>query len=606
MSSDPLLEYYRRELDHINDRAPRFARRHPKVAGRLGIHGEGGIQDPHVERLIQAFAFLGARTRRKLDEEFPEIATGLLDLLYPHYLRPIPSMAVVGLHFDPSQAEQREAYPVPAGTRLRSERVRGVACEYRSCYPVELWPIEVADASLDIVSENEGGRAGRSHLDITLRTLAPEMKLSAFAGLKRLRFYIHDESPHNSLALYELLLNAAGAVTAVDPDANGLVGECRVRPVGFRREDALLPEIPRSAPGLPLLLEYFAFPQKFLFVDVELPAAVLAKCGRRLRLRFSLDRAPRRLVPGLSRETFRLGCTPIVNLFERKQPPAYIRVKHKQRDYQVVPDPAEYFGQEVYSVDRVTGVHDGDGPLEEVGYAPLYSLGHDDGAARTTFWHAIRRDNPDEDVAGSDLFLSFVDLDHRPAVAPRTTITVETTCINRELPGELGVRPRFSLLQRGLVSDVECITSPTPTRRPFQDSQSRWRLLSHLALNQRALIAEDGSPDALRELLMLYDVDGSAAGRESIRSIKRVRRSRGVARVRVQGADAFCVGSDVAVHFEPDGFSDHGLFLFASVIDRFLGAMCPINSFTRLSAWRDGEEKASYQWPARSGGRERL
>src|ERR1700755_2283534 len=109
---DELLLYYERELDYLRKSAAQFAEKHPKVASRLVLEPTK-CEDPHVERLLEGFAFLAARVHLKIDDEFPEITEALLNILYPHYLRPIPSMTVAEFRIDPEQNTPPEGLLIP-------------------------------------------------------------------------------------------------------------------------------------------------------------------------------------------------------------------------------------------------------------------------------------------------------------------------------------------------------------------------------------------------------------------------------------------------------------------------------------------------------------
>src|SRR5687768_2182706 len=108
---DELLAYYERELTFLRKMAKEFADAYPKIAGRLRLE-PGKCEDPHVERMIEACALLGARVQLKLDDEFPQITESLLQVLYPHYLAPVPSMTIVQFALDPDRGKLTSGYTI--------------------------------------------------------------------------------------------------------------------------------------------------------------------------------------------------------------------------------------------------------------------------------------------------------------------------------------------------------------------------------------------------------------------------------------------------------------------------------------------------------------
>src|SRR4051812_11631460 len=281
--SDDLLPYYNRELSYIRRHAGRFAEAHPKVAARLRL-GPDGSEDPHVERLLQGFAYLTARVRHKLDDEFPEITQALLGVLYPHYLAPIPSFAVVQLDLHEGQNEITAGATVARGQGIETDPIQGEPCRFRTAYPVTLFPIDVRVGNLASApfTAPPTPRAGSalSVLRIALGCRSPGLRF-ADLGLKKLRFFLRGQ-PQHTQRLYELLFNHAVEVAiAARPDDKTAttLDPAAVKPVGFDRDDGLLPYPARSFVGYRLLTEFFTFPQKFLFFEIDVPPAALARCG---------------------------------------------------------------------------------------------------------------------------------------------------------------------------------------------------------------------------------------------------------------------------------------------------------------------------------------
>jgi type VI secretion system protein ImpG len=603
--SEALLPWYNRELSYLRRLGAEFADANPKIAGRLRL-GPEASEDPHVERLIEAFAFLTARVRRKLDDDFPELTEALLGVLYPHYLAPLPSMAVVQFQLDPGRTELTAGHTIPRHSPLETEPVQGEPCRFRTGHAVTLWPIDVAVASLARppfaapVTPASAEAAAVLRLSLTCRG-----KGANFAGLAppSLRFFLKGQPRHAEL-LYELLFNhATEVVLANGPNSVVLDREC-LHPVGFAPDEALLPYTARSLPGYRLLTEYFAFRQKFLFCDLALGPEVLRGIGGRLEVYVFLNRATPELEANVSADTFRLGCTPVVNLYRQRAEP--IALTHAEHEYRVVPDARRPLAHEVHAVERVAAC----GPNgEEVEYRPFFSLQHGAGDdANPVYWHAARRPAEENAAAldrGTEVFLSLVDLSQSPAATAGWTVDVETACLSRDLPQRLpfgGDQPRLQLTEGGgPVSGIVCLTPPTRTLRPALRQGTLWRLVSHLSLGHLSLVNNDDRGLALREILKLYDFVDSAEVRKTIDGIESVRSRQIVGRVAGPNGGGFCRGVEVTVDFDEAKFAGSGVFLFASVLERFLGLYCSVNSFTKLIATVKGREGELRRWLPRAG-----
>jgi type VI secretion system protein ImpG len=607
--SDALLPYYNRELSYVRRLAGQFAQAHPKIAARLRL-GPDSSEDPHVERLIEAFAYLNARTRRKLEDDFPELTEALLGVLYPHYQVPIPSLAIVQFDLAEEQNGLTAGATLPRHTQLETESIQGLPCRFRTCYPVTLHPIELRHASLSRPPFAAPSAPQLAQAAAVLRlVLGCRDAAVNFADLtaQSLRFFLKGQPQHVYL-LYELLFNHALGVAlaggADDPAPVLLDKEC-LRPVGFERDEGLLPYTARSCVGYRLLTELFAFAPKFLFADLAgLGEGALRRAGNQLEVFVYLNRAAPDLEQNLSEDTFRLGCTPVVNLYPQRAEP--IPLTQTDYEHRVVPDARRPLAHEVYSIDRVTAsARDGTG----VEFRPFFSVKHaDEGRAGQTFWHAVRRQAENGTGAtdpGQEVFLSLVDLELQPAASADWTVDVETTCLNRDLPGRLpfgGDQPRLQVSEGGaLVGRVSCLTPPTPTLRPALRHGALWRLISHLSLNHLSLVGDGDQADALREVLKLYDFTDSAQTRQLIDGVLEVRSRRVTGRPRGQTAEAFCRGVEVTVCFDEEKFTGGGLFLFACVLERFLGLYCSLNSFTKLIATVKGREGELRRWPPRMG-----
>lgn len=616
---DELLGYYERELNFLRRLGADFGRRYPKVAARLLLEPDK-CEDPHVERLIEAVAFMAGRIQLKLDDEFPELTESLLNVLYPHYLAPVPSMTVARFALDPQQGKLTSGYVVPRHTPLFSAPVEGAPCRFRTCYEVTVWPLEIVSARLESRDPvDTRGRWSEAVLRLTLRCLngatladlaGPEAARGARdeqeAGpLESLRFCLSGE-PQLAYPLYEMIFNNASRVELRGDESQPAVslGDDAIRAVGFEPEESLLPHTARSFAGYRLLSEYFAFPEKFLFFDVARvgEAARGARIGSRFELLIHLrDVAPPRTthLDGL----FHLGCTPAVNLFSRLAEP--IQLTGRQHEYRVLGDVHRQASVEVYSVDEVmTFDAHGQGARH---FHPFYSYRHaDNPTGEQVFWYATRRPSQAPEDRGTEVYLSLVDLDYNPRVPHVDTLMVRATCTNRDLPDKLpfgGREGDLDLERAGPLARVRCLRKPTAAVRPPLRRAAHWRLVSHLSLNYLSIVAaeDDGSPRALQEILLLYDHLNTAATRQQIHGLRRIGSRRVTRQVGSHVGAGYVRGVETTVEFDEEHFVGSGLYLFASVLERFLGLYASVNSFTQLVAAVRQREGVMKRWAPRAG-----
>ena len=611
---DELLGYYERELTFLRQMGAEFAEKYPKVAGRLLLEPDK-CEDPHVERMIEAFAFLTSRVHLKIDDEFPEVTESLLNVLYPHYLAPTPSMSIAQFGLDPAQGKLTTGYPIERETTLYSRPVNGTPCRFRACYPVTLWPLEVASAALESLDPvGARGKWSEAVLRISLRCLhntkLSELKVGTGEHEKQidyLRFYLNGEA-QLIYPLYELLFNDDLHIKSVEFQDKKSRRTIKLpadvlRPVGFAADEGMLGYTPRSFLGYRLLTEYFAFPEKFLFFDVaKLDEAARAGFGDQVDILIYLkDVTPPRAKVDAS--TFQLGCTPIINLFKKVAEP--IQLTQQQNEYHVIPDIHRQTATEVYSIDAVTTV---DPYLQQSReFQPFYSYRHAyERDQQGAFWYATRRPSQRMEDEGTEVFLSLVDLNFSANVPPVETITCHVTCTNRDLPARLPFGGRdgdFEVENAGPLARVKCLRKPTETLRPPMRRGAHWRLISHLSLNHLSLVEgqRNGDPEALREILMLYDFMDSAATRKQILGLQKITSRRVVRQTGARIGTGFVRGIETTITFDETQFVGSGVFLFASVLERFLGLYASLNSFNQLIAKTEQREGELKRWKPRVG-----
>jgi type VI secretion system protein ImpG len=607
--TDGLLPYYDRELAALRELAAEFGEANPKAAGRLRM-GHDAVDDPHVGRMLEGVAFLASRVHRRLDDEFPELTDALLGILYPHYLAPVPSAAIARLTCQP---DLRVPVVVPRGTAVETDPIEGEPCRFTTTAEVTLWPISVGGARLTglplVAPVNAQARGARATLRFALTTLDPE---ATFADLEidRLRLYLRGPI-EQSLQLYELICrNGVGVAVADGPnDANPtLLPSSAIQPAGFADEEALYPWSSRSFSGFRLLTEYFALPEKFLFIDIlGLDARTMVHASNRLEIFVYLDRAVPELERSLRPDALAAGCVPMVNLFSRRCEP--LALTHESIEYHVAADHRRARGLEIWSIERVRELH-GDGSSRP--WRPFYRHAPhdarlDDGDEPTAgFYNVVRREAPAA-VGGTEVYLAPMD----PALSvdrpADTVLSIDAMCSNRDLPARLpfgGDQPRLHLSE-GLssVAELACLTPPTAALRGQLHDGRAWRLISHLSLSHLSVVGGPAGGESLREMLRLYDPHETAETRNAIAGLVGVTSTSGTARVPGARPGAFCRGLDVELVFDPKLWTSSGLYLMASVLERFLALHATVNSFVRTTAVLQGRVGTVARFPPRAGSR---
>lgn len=467
---DPrLLDLYDRELGHLRAMGTEFARLSPNAAGRLSL-GSLAVPDPYVERLLEGFAFLAARVQLRLDAEFPRFSARLLEICYPNFLAPVPSMLIARL--DPLMAEpglaagvrvdrgtmlqcrvplEREAAAERDGGDKRKAKREEVTCRFRTAQPVQLRPIEVAAVQYlshvaDLALNPAIARKARAGLRLRLRVHADSDVHLGTLPLAGLRLHLCDpETDETSFRLYERLLGHTLAVLVLparrEDGWQASLGPNCLREVGFEDDEALLPADLRGFQGYRLLQEYFSFPQRFMFVDLlGLDAAIGGREVREIDLVFVFDQGDPALEGVLGTSNVVLHCVPAVNLFDHDCTP--IALSEGRHDYPIEPDRTQAGAYEIYALLEVTGFGAGSGNMRR--FMPLYTAHHTEHDEHGAYYcmereprllaATERRRVPRSDYIGCEAYISLVDPSEAPYSSDLRQLDLRALCTNRDLP----------------------------------------------------------------------------------------------------------------------------------------------------------------------------
>jgi type VI secretion system protein ImpG len=636
------LRHYEHELRYLRELGAEFAQQFPKVAGRLGL-SELECADPHVERLLEGFAFMAARVQLKLEAEFPRFTQHLMELVYPHYLAPTPSMTVVQFVPNAREGSLQGGFSLPRDTVLRtrtraSSAREATACEYRTCQPVQLWPFEIESVQYSSVLRElaelrlPGSEPVKALLQIRLRATGG----TGFdrLGLESLPLFCRG-GDEIAFRLHEQLATSVAAVIVRSgaPGARGSeVSTQGVRALGFSADEAMLPHGPRSFHGYRLLQEYFAFPSRYAFVELQgLGPGVRRVAGDQLDILLPMTRYDPSLESAVDAGRLVPFAAPAINLFPRECD--RIHLSDRAHEVHVLPDRTRPLDFEVHSLVRVAGHAAGAEVQRE--FRPMYALRDRlDPQQPGSFYAASRRGRTQSSqqrrfgsrthYAGSEVFLSLVDGPNGSHADDLRQLSVSALCTNRDLPlllsighGSHDARAHandtndFSLQNGAPVDAVRCLAGPTAPRSSPLDGDVAWRLISHLSLNYLGLCdqAADASGQAgaepLREMLALYAGLGDPLLRRQVDGLYAVSSRPVIRPLPGPGPRSFGRGIEVSLECEEQAFQGNGAFVFGSVLSAFFAKHASINSFTE-TVLRTRERGEVHRWPTTAGLRHTL
>ena len=550
-----LLKYYNRELQYIRELSGEFAKEYPKIAGRLGLDAFE-CADPYVERLLEGFAFLAARVQLKIDAEFPRFAQHLLEMVFPHFLCPLPSMAIVQMKPDLNDPALQNGSVVQRGEKLRSHIGKGeqTACEYLTAHDVTLWPLQVtrveylaspgAVANMGIATQH-GVKAG---LFLRLRCTAG-LQFSHLE-LDRLQFFIR--GGETAVQLFEqLIANVMDIVLQSGRKPvlwQQIIGAEKIRQQGFEEHQALLPYSRRSFQGYRYLQEYFAIPERFQFIELTGLKPAAGRCeDSELDVVFLFNRSNLKLADAVGTEHLSLFCTPAINLFPKRAD--RIHITTQASEYHVVPDRTRPMDFEVYSVEEVLGF--GARAEPEVTFLPFYQVKDRHTNGKHSAYYTLfreqrrlsgkqRRYGPRSSYIGGEAFISLVDAKEAPFGGGLKQLGLKLMCTNRDLPLHMPVgigNTDFTLQTAAPVESIRCLAGPTRPKPSNYQTETAWELVSHLALNYLSIVDRDNEQGAaaLRQMLMLYADYGEQIIRKQIEGLLSVKSRPIVRRMHIPG-----------------------------------------------------------------------
>ena len=622
--SDDFLPYYEKELTYLKQLGARFANEHPKVAGHLGISTES-VEDPHVSRLIESVAFLNARIQRRMDDGYAELADSLLEVLYPHFLKPIPPFTIARFDADPELLD--EPYFIPrhtefdsaffsadvSGSNLESSGQDYESCRFRTTEDLTLLPIAIKEAQVYGRPFNTPGassvRQAESVIKISLQTLNKDILFSQLS-IDSLKLFVVGNHQY-SHTLFEFLARDCVSLVIKDPSADGyphFVSHDSIKMSGFRANESLLPYSANTFSGYVALTEFFSFPEKFFFIHITDIAKIIADAeSNQLDFYFYISASDMDLEHQLSKDSFALNCCPMTNLFSHQGDPQ--KVDQTKPEIHIEPDARRPRSLEVYSIDKLSVSSDKN--TEQI-YLPLYGAKQAEKQNNGGDHYYLSHRRPAKEGYGtrddgSDVSISFQE--QKIAAEPDADLTLHLslTCSNRDLVAKLPFNAEQPILQACSLSipcqRIQCIVQPTRSYRSHNHKRSAWKFVSQLSLNHLSISGGENAAASLKEILSLYDFKQSSINRSIVESIISVRSRRISAPLSIDGRIAVCQGSEIEVVLDKSKLTGGSAYLFAKTLEHFFSVYASVNSFTRTIVRFQNVEQALLKGQPRAGER---
>lgn len=581
-----LEHYFRDELAFLRLQGREFADSYPELTRFLSEQNT----DPDVERLLEGFAFLTGNLRAKIEDEFPELTHGLLNMLWPNYLRPVPSMTIMQFSVIPGAIAQPAL--VRQGCQLDSLPIDDVTCHFQTCHDAWVYPAEMRQ-----ITAQSGNDLSTISLDIALHAPLPLSELQ----LDKLRFFLGGDS-YTAYELYFWLSNQLSHIE-LEIDGKRFRQEAKaLKSVGFERDDALLPYPNNVYSGYRILQEYFCFPESFLFFELsggEWPKQPLPVSE--FKIHFCFDR-PLPAELKIRPDSFMLNCVPAINLFQHDSEP--VNLNGRQAEYPLKASYRYADSFEIFSVDQVEGWVEGNMGRSRGTpriYQPFESFQHQIERAkqRLALYYRVRvRESVSGD--GFEHSLSFVRGDETTTVDLDESISVTLTCTNRSRSARLkvgsicvptGSSPSFATFRN--------LIRPTRPLRPALDGSLHWTLISNLSLNYVSLLRRDALVQVLRtyDFPALHDKQAEQASRKRLAGIEEIE-TKPVDRL-VRGMPVRGLKSVLSIRQSAFG-SEGELYLFSTVLAHFFSLYASVNAFHLLEVV-NLDNKERYQWPVQIG-----
>lgn len=560
---DTLSEYYQYELSYLRSAGNEFASKFPKIARRLDLSNTES-SDPHVERLIESFAFLSGKLQKQIDDQFPEIASTILHVLCKPLIQPVPSCVMADFVIDVPRAVKSPGFLIPKGTQLFADSHSGERCTFTTSHDLQLWPIEITKAEI-IQKEGIPNYYSRSTFYLKIALKYSGDPTSAFPS--KLRFYIKADALLRG-KIFSSIFMTEEQVLLQKSDKFEFIP--KISPIGLDDDEYLLPYPSDVFKGFRLLQEYFVFPEKFLGFEIDLPTQLDTQAENIIYIPMNYA-----ISMPISVRNFSLSAVPAVNVFPKISEP--LRLDQKQVEYCLIPDFRRYHSNEIYAITKIVAADPNND--DEIVVPEFFSCSHyADSTKNSFFWKSRRKRSYIVNAQGEDVYVSFIDTNFNPKFPADKIFYAHTLCTNRHVAEQIPANGELKIELSAPVSDIYCVNRPTNQISSIKKGEILWKLISALSLNSVSF--DKSGISKLKEVLEVFaDVSKTALGGE-VDAILDISCYPKTKRIDDQTWRGFVRGSCVEITFDESIFN-LGIPL-SLVISKFLSSYTTVNTFTEV------------------------
>lgn len=590
--SNEIFSYFEQELRFFREQAIEFSERYPESAKAIGIN-DNNIEDPDVSRLIESVALLNGRLQQRLDNNYPELTSSLLTLLFPHYLRPVPSYSM--LNFSISK-DANAAHSIPKNSEFEISNELGQKAIFRTANDLTLYPIKIRKLDISFSPFSHTRPAGTENANtlfqLTIETIDKAMDFSLL-NIKELDLYLNGDNSF-VFRLFDFISYGASQVVIRDDNNSFVLGKEALKPLGFFYDENILPYQASSFGGYKLLTEFFMFPNKFngfrLSLDTKSKKNKILN-GNKITIDIYIDDFNVDINRNIKSSNFLLFTIPVINLHQQLSEPVEINLL--QNDYPININTSQDEKMSVFCVNEVIDTTD----TIPSRIPSLYNEKFN--SEKSSFqWQLYQNLNQYNSINS----------------------TLHIACLN---PKEVKTSVRIWILDLLIIDDVNSIRLSKSSeikcrenlmipatikllKKPSQaiyekdTKDSVWALLSHLHFNYHGLFGSEDPASELKKMLQLYNFNDNLQNINYIDSIKNIELEQIVVPIRVSGRGCFSYGTKVQITLDFNKISN-GIMLFSHLLDHFFSFFAGMNSFTQVNIYQEGKEGVYISFPRRIG-----